>query len=134
MDKNELKKKVAELLKEEAGNDLERFRQAVGKLRELAEAVEASFTANTVRVHVEAGHRVNYGQQYNFVVYVDKAKLRDVLFRAYVPPDGFPVTLDLFDIERPECNDVGELENKVLDFLAHKDVKTRILEIRELAA
>ncbi len=116
MDKDELKKKVAELLKEEAGDDLDPFRQAVGKLRELAEAVEASFPQDAVRVHVEAGHRVNYGQQYNFVVYVDKVKLRDVLFRAYVPPDGFPVTLDFFDIERPECHDVGELENKVLDF------------------
>lgn len=134
MDKDELKKKVAELLKEEAGDGLDRFRLAVGKLRELAEAVEASFPADTVRVHVEAGHRVNYGQQYNFVVDVAKMKLRDVLFRAYVPPDGFPVTLDLFDTERPECANEGELEAKVLEFLAHRDVRTRLLEIREIAA
>lgn len=134
MDKEALKKTVAELLQEDASGDLDRFKQAVGKLRELAEAVESSFAADTVRVHVEAGHRVNYGQQYSFVLYVDKARLRDVLFRAYVPTDGSPVTLDLFDGEQHECANIEELETKVLEFFKHKDVRARLLEIRQLAA
>jgi hypothetical protein len=108
------------------------FVEAVQKLRFLAKAIEDSLVPGSIRVLVESGHRVNLGQQYSFVVDVPQAGLRDVLLRAYVPPDGYPVTLDLFEDERPVCGSLTELETAILRFLGNRDVKQRLLEVKDL--
>jgi hypothetical protein len=136
MNDDALKKTVAELLKDDRGEAALPYQQVKHKLLTLAEAIRASIEPreDAVEVRLEAGHRVNLGQQFSFVVYVPLAKLRDVLFRAYVPVDGFPVTLDLFDDQHPHCDDLDALEKAILGFLAHPDVKLRLLEVRDLAA
>ncbi len=135
MDKDALKTKIADMLKDDR-EGTPPFNEVLQELRALAEAVEESLApkAKALEVRVEAGHRVNLGQQYSFVVHVPKAGLQDVLLRAYVPKDGFPVTLDLFDDERRKCSTIEELEMTILNFLGHPDVKQRLLEVKDLAA
>jgi len=133
MNDEELKNTIAGMLKDDRGGSSP-FREAVQKLRALAAAIEASLVPNAIEVRIETGHRVNLGQQYSFVVRVPKAGIQDVLLRAYVPTDGFPVTFDLFDDEHPKCSNLEQIEVTILRFLAHADVKQRLLEVKDLAA
>ena len=133
MNDEELRTAIAGMLKDDRVGSSP-FNEAVQKLRSLAAALEASLVPSAIEVRVEAGHRVNLGQQYSFVVRVPKAGIRDVLLRAYVPTDGFPVTLDLFDDDHPKCMDIDQLEATILRFLGHADVKQRLLEVKDIAA
>ncbi|MFO0592498.1 MAG: hypothetical protein U0441_33450 [Polyangiaceae bacterium] len=133
MTDEELKNTIAGMLKDDRAG-ASAFHDAVRKLRAIATALEASLAPDVIDVRVEAGHRVNLGQQYSLVVCVPKAGLRDVLLRAYVPTEGFPVTLDLFDDEHPKCASLDELEATILHFLSHADVKQRLLEVKDVAA
>ncbi len=133
MNDDELKTKIADMLKDDRVNSAS-YQEVVKKLRVLATAVEASLSPGAVEVRLEAGHRVNLGQQYSMVVRVPKEGLRDVLLRAYVPSDGFPVTLDLFEDDHPKCLTLAELENTILTFLGHRDVRQRLLEVKDVAA
>ncbi len=113
------------------------YEQAMSVLREVAKGIEVSLSGGqpgVVQVVLEPGFRVNMGQQYRVRILVPKHNLSDTLFRAYVPMDGFPVTLDLFDEQSPSCPDADSLKRTLLDFLRHRDVRLRFLEIQKLAA
>jgi hypothetical protein len=133
MTDDELKRKITDMLRDDRQTST-RFREAVGKLRALAQALEASLVPNVVEVRLEPGHRVNYKQMYSFVVRIPKVGIRDVLFRAYVPADGFPVALELSDDEHPRCSTLEDLEATILRFLALPEVRMHLLEVRDLAA
>ncbi len=130
----ELNKKIADVLKDERGEAPSAYDQVVSKLRDLAAAVEASLAPGSIHVRIEPGHRVNLGEQYRFVFLVPKVEFRDVLFRAYVPADGFPVTLDLLDDKHPKCDTLDVLETEIINFLGHRDVKQRLLSLKDVAA
>jgi hypothetical protein len=130
----ELNKKVAAVLKDERAAAPTDYDKVLAKLRDLAAAIEASLTPGTIEVRIEPGHRVNLGQQYNFVFRIPKEGIRDVLLRAYVPAAGFPVVLDLFDDNHPECRTLEALEAELIGFLGHQDVKQRLLALKDLAA
>lgn len=130
----ELKKKAADVLKDERGASPTPYDQVLRKLRSLAAAIEASLSPSRIEVRVEQGYRVNLGQQYNVVVRIPRSDYRTVLFRAYVPVDGFPVSLDLLEDAHPRCADLDELEAEILRFLGHPDVKQRLLALKDEAA
>jgi hypothetical protein len=110
------------------------YNEVVKKLREIADSMTKALSP-AISVQAEPGHRVNLGDQYNFALLVrDPYPYRDVLFRAYVPADGFPVTLDLFEDQKPECRSLDELVDNVTKFLGHADVKRRLTALRDLAA
>lgn len=129
----ELNKKVANVLQDEHEAP-SAYDQVVSKLRDLAEAIETSLVPGTIEVRIEPGYRVNLGQQYSFVFRIAKAGFRDVLLRAYVPADGFPVSLDLFDENHPQCATLDALEAEILGFLGHRDVKQRLRALKAVAA
>lgn len=129
----ELRTKVASVLKDE--REVSRaYHDVLHELQAMAEAIEASLQPDAIEVRIEPGHRVNLGQQFLLVVRVPKADLRDVLLRAYVPADGFPVSLDLFDGQQPRCENLDDLETEILGFLRHPDVKHRLLALKDIAA
>jgi hypothetical protein len=128
----ELNKKVAAVLEDEAAPS--DYDAVVGKLQDLAAAIEASLVPGTIEVRIEPGYRTHLGQQYSFVFRLPKASFRDVLLRAHVPVDGFPVTLDLFDDNHPACKTLEALETEIIDFLGHRDVKQRLRALRAVAA
>jgi hypothetical protein len=130
----ELNKKVAAVLEDERETAPSAHDQVVSKLQDLAAAIEASLVPGTIQVRIEPGYRVNLGQQYSFVFRIEKSSFRDVLLRAYVPVDGFPVTLDLFDETHPECSTLDALEAEILAFLGHRDVKQRLRSLKTIAA
>lgn len=131
-----LNEKIAEVLKDVREEEASAYDQALRKLRDLAAAVEASLSPGpgSIEVRIEPGHRVNLGQQYRFVFLVPRVQFRDVLFRAYIPGEGFPVTLDLFDDKHPKCDTLEALETEIIDFLKHRDVKQRLLSLKDMAA
>jgi hypothetical protein len=133
MDNEALRTKIKGLLRDDR-EATAAFKEVLRELRALASAIEDSLVPDKITVRVEAGHRVNLGQQYSFVMRVPGADLQDVLLRAYVPGEGFPVTLDLFSDERPKCSSIEALEATILEFLANPDVKQRLLEAKDLAA
>jgi hypothetical protein len=132
----ELNKKIAAVLRDEQGAVPDDYDRVVNKLQDLAAGIEASLTSGsaTIEVRIEPGYRVNLGQQYSLVLRVPKTGFRDVLLRAYVPVDGFPVSLDLFDDNHPRCDTLEALENEILGFLGHKDVKLRLRSLKRMAA
>jgi hypothetical protein len=133
MTDEKLKAKVAAALKDERAAAPTDYDRVVNKLRDLAAAIGESL-APGVEVRVEYGYRVNLGQQYSFAFHVPKIGFRDVLLRAYVPPGGFPVSLDLFDGNAPKCTSLDELEAEIIGFLSHPDVKQRLLSLKDIAA
>ena len=129
----ELNKKVAAVLKDERAASPTAYDQVLRKLRSLAAAIAASLSPSTLEARVEQGYEVNLGQQYNVTIRVPTG-FQHVLFRAYVPVAGFPVSLDLFDDKHPRCSNLEELETEVLGFLGHPDVKQRLLALKDEAA
>jgi len=72
------------------------------------------------QVTVEPGHRTRLGQQYNVVLRLLAQNFRDVMFRAYIPTTGFPVSLDLFGEDVTVCPDRARLEQELLMFTAEQ--------------
>ncbi len=125
------KDKVKEILKRPVAPP--GHEQALQKLREIAAGIQESLGEPFV-VRLEPGYRVNLGQQFKLAIRLKDPEFSDFLFRAYVPPDGFPVTLDLFGDEHPACADVAGLEAKLLEFLGKDEVVQRIDALRDLVA
>lgn len=127
-----LKEKVSSILADSA-NDQSGYDEAVAKLREMAEAIQDAL-GEPFSVRLEPGYRTNLGQQFKIGVRLADPVFSDILFRAYVPPDGYPVTLDLLEDEHPACRDAGELEQTLLVFLDKQPVKDQLKALRGLAA
>lgn len=125
------KDKVKDILRRPAASS--GYEEALKKLREIASGIEESLGDPFV-ARIEPGYRVNQGQQFKLAIRLKDPEFSDFLFRAYVPPDGFPVTLDLFGDEHPACADVSELEAKLLEFLGKAEVVQRIDALRDLVA
>lgn len=125
------KDKVKEILKRPAAPS--GYEEALQKLRDIAAGIQESLGEPFV-VRIEPGYRVNQGQQFKLAIRLKDPEYSDFLFRAYVPPAGFPVTLDLFGEEHPACADVAGLEAKLLEFLRQTEVVQRIDALRDLVA
>lgn len=129
MTAEELTKQIGALLNDDSSSS---YRDAVEKLREISEALGASLP--NVIVVLEPGHVSRRGQHFSLVLASGKLGLRDVLFRATVPDSGFPVSLDLFEEDSPECADAESLEKAVLGFLKNPMVAQRLRMVKAAAA
>lgn len=109
------------------------YEQVVAVVTETANALSAELGVPGLSFVLEIGHRVNLGQQYKFVVSVDSSRFKDTFFRFYVPFDGFPTTLQLFEGESKECNSVDEVRNAVLEFLGRPPIKQRLRTLITMA-
>ena len=104
------------------------YEEARQCIRDAAEAIEESVsgTAREVKVLVEPGILANVGQQFNIVLRLPDILFRDVLFRAYVPFDGYPVSLDFFGEELESCEDRTAVEAAIIRFLGAQNVRERL--------
>jgi hypothetical protein len=134
MTAEELNKKIAAVLQDERGAKPTDYDRVVQKLRDLAQAIEASLAPGAIEVRIEPGYRVSLGQQYTFAFRIPKIGFRDVLLRAYVPPSGFPVNLDMLDDQRRPCQTLEAVEEEIIHFLGDPDVKQRLLSLKDVAA
>jgi hypothetical protein len=120
---DELKNAIKSDLKSVA--PLPQFNEVVDALKAVSAGIAASVPVKGATVTVEPGYRVNFGQQYNIVLQIPSRKFRDVLFRAYVPPQGYPVRLDFFGEDLVTCSSLDELSAAVRTFV-REQVGTRL--------
>ncbi len=110
------------------------FREAYDTLRGIADGIRKTLSAGKkkgVVVDLEPGYATNLGQQFRVRLRVPARGWDQNLFRAYIPPDGFPISLDL-DGEQPvTCPDAASLEQAVLDFLRKPEIDGRLTVLRE---
>jgi len=130
MDIADFESKVSEIL---STAETPAYLKALGALESMALAVQRQLGPGAPTVTVEPGYQVAMGQQLNVVVAVPQRNFRDVLFRAYVPATGFPVSLDLYGEEPVRCADEAELEDQVLGFLARPQVRARLAMLGRMA-
>ncbi len=110
-------------------------------LGQLAEALKAGTFAGveSIRVVIVPGHTVNMGQQYKFCVQVleDTSRLivayTDVLFRFYVPVDGYPVVVEFMSEGHRNCDDKAALTSTLSELMANANMRLRLSSIRTLA-
>ena len=132
MDPQSFEKKVGEIL--DLKPEEQPYSQATRALEGVAKAVQAQLGAEATRVTVEPGYQVKTGQQFKVVVAIPSRNFQDVLFRAYVPPTGFPVSLDLYGEEPVRCQDEAALQDQLLQFLARAEVKSRLGMLKQMAS
>jgi hypothetical protein len=109
------------------------FNRVLKVLKDTAEAIrETRFQQSHVVVRVEPGFSVNLGQQFKIVVSVPRQGFSDILFKAYIPTDGFPVTLDLFGQRDEQYNDLTSLRKAILRFMERPEVRLRLDGLAEL--
>jgi hypothetical protein len=113
----------------EARPPSEAYQEAYDMLSTAAQAIEEVGIVNGGMITVEPGHLVNLGQQYNVVLSIPGKSFRDVLFRAYMPTNGFPVTLDLFGEDPVTCDTSDALEVELVRF-AQEHVSSRLAMLR----
>lgn len=86
--------------------------------------------ATNANVTVELGHLVNQGQEYRVVVRAPKINLVDILLRAFIPMDGFPVYLDMFAEGDASCTSEDELVIALVKVTEQRELRERLANIR----
>jgi hypothetical protein len=107
------------------------------RLRQIADFLQSQIdpTRAKAQVAVEPGHLINAGQQFNLVVNIPSLnRYREPLLRAYVPPSGKPVMLDLIGDEPETVSTPAELEERVIEFLSRKPIRNMIRTLKEVAS
>jgi len=114
--------------------------EALQLLHDLANAIRRKrFQGQkSVQVAVLPGCAVNGGQQYKIAVHLPSGAAADpsytcVLFRAYLPFEGYPVTVDMFGEEERSCADKATLEATLKEILRHPDFKQRLTSLDLMA-
>jgi hypothetical protein len=103
------------------------FAQQISKLLNPPSGDVATTSAN---VTVELGHLVNKGQEYRVVVRAPKINLVDILLRAFIPMDGFPVHLDMFAEGEASCTSEDELVIALVKVSQQPALRERLANIR----
>jgi hypothetical protein len=109
-------------------------RQAYEALRNIADGIQVTLSkgrAGKLKVGLEPGYVTNLGQQLRLRLSIPARKWEETLLRAYIPPDGFPVNLDLGEEEPVPCRNTAELEEAVLKFLKKPEIDSRLTIVRE---
>lgn len=86
-----------------------------------------------LEVLIEPGFKVNAGQQFKVVVVVKTQGYRDIILRAYVPDDGYPVVLSFVGQEAEATNDQMLLQHLYDTIPSNADIQSRLRALRALA-
>jgi len=110
------------------------YQQALKSLRDAVAAIGEALDAAELRVALEPGHLVGMGQQFNVLTQIERRGFRDVLFRAYIPTDGWPVSLDLFDDDFVSCQDEDALRKAIGGFIGRQEIRQRLRTLKDYAS
>jgi hypothetical protein len=83
-------------------------------------------------VVLEPGFTTNMGLEQKVVVEVSARSFRDVLFRAYVPVDGYPVEVDFYGENPVRCTSESDLDKAVGQFIKRPEVLARLKQYMSL--
>ncbi|MCX7044741.1 MAG: hypothetical protein NTX50_04535 [Candidatus Sumerlaeota bacterium] len=104
------------------------------RLQTFCEGLQAKiFPSGNGFIGIEPSFEVNMGREMKIVIEIPWRKFRTVFFRAYIPIDGFPVTLDLFGDEPIRCLNMDELDRNLGDFLEKPDILSSLKQYMDMA-
>jgi hypothetical protein len=115
----------------------DRYREAVDLLHAFAEQVsELINQPDGVRaeVKVELGHLVNQGQEHRVAIRAPEIGLSDYVLRAFVPFDGYPVVLDMFEEGDRLCQSSETLVAALVELSRQPTMQQRLAAIRSALA
>ena len=107
------------------------WEEAFRAVRDIANAIQDGLGA-TMEVSLEPGFQTLQGQQIDVVLRIPQKDFRDVLFRSYIPMDGYPVQVDFFGGAPASCGDEDALRRHVFEILQRPDVRYRLHLLKEL--
>ena len=85
-------------------------------------------------VKVELGHLVNQGQEHRVAIRATGIGLSDYVLRAFVPADGYPVMLDMFEETDRACADAESLVAALVELSEKPAMRQRLAAIRSALA
>lgn len=103
----------------------EGFQPALQILDEFCAAVE-QYSQGKVACRRERGFVTNLGQEWRVVLQSRSGGPEHILFRAHVPVQGRPVTLDLYEEALVKCEDETALRAELRRFLQEPNVREQI--------
>lgn len=110
------------------------YEDAIQTLRQIALEIEKTLLPGKIEICLAQSYHTDIGRQHKVVLRIPEQQYSDILLRAYVPVEGYPVTLDLFDDLCPSCADATAIKSTVKDFLQHKDVQRLLKSLIEKAS
>ncbi|MFT3774000.1 MAG: hypothetical protein QM820_52210 [Minicystis sp.] len=113
------------------------YHEVVDLLRGFADKVAAAVNSGggaVADVKLELGHLVNQGQEHRVVIRAPEIGLSDYLLRAFVPPDGYPVVLDLLSEGDRVCDDADGLVAALVELSELAATQQRLAVIRSALA
>ncbi len=105
------------------------YERAVGALQEVATAIGVA-TGQGVKVSLERGWATNLGDGYRVTAEQVGGAVTTTLFRAYVPPAGFPVSLDFAEEDPVSAPDQESLVDLTAGFLQRPSVVATLRTMR----
>lgn len=84
------------------------------------------YTYGKVLCWRERGFATSFGQEWRVTLKPSADGYQQVLFRAYVPLDGYPVQLDLYAEEMKNCSNKSALQKELNIFLQQRAVQETI--------
>ena len=115
----------------------DRYREAVDLLRAFAEQVAELInqpSGGQAEVKVELGHLVNQGQEHRIAIRATEIGLSDYVLRAFIPVDGYPVVLDMFEESDRVCASAESLIAALVELSAQPSMQQRLAAIRSSLA
>jgi len=106
---------------------------ALDILDEFCDAIRA-YTGNRLECWRTPGFSVNMGQEWKIMLKPRARSYEQILLRAYVPIEGFPASLDLYDDSIVTCNDEAALRRHLANFLKTKAIIETIMILSKQAA
>ena len=125
--KDRLAKELADI-----GEESDDFSSARNVVEETRAAISRAVANDSLEVGYEVGRNVDHGLQHNVFVRTKDGRFKDLVYRAYIPMDGFPVRLDLLQEELVTCDTMQELEDAIAAFFQTPGLKTRLTMYRRI--
>jgi hypothetical protein len=106
---------------------------ALDILEEFCKAIR-DYTGQRLECWLSQGFLVNMGQEWRVMVKPVSRDFEQILLRAYVPLNGFPAWLDIYDEEPIRCVDDASLRENLAGFLRQDTIIETILFLKKQAA
>ena len=102
----------------------------ISDLKEIASWLENKFGPG-INVKLIPGWNTDDGQQMNFRISVPKIQFESVLFRTYIKPRGYPISLDLIGEDLIYCKNQESLFDNIHKFFNRSDIMLQMQMIKE---
>ena len=80
-------------------------------------------TGGKVTCDMLPGFATGFGQEYRATAHSVGKRIDHILFRAYVPVDGLPLSLDFYDEDMTVCQTVRDVEGALAGFATRDETR-----------